>query len=132
MMKIRLLLCALLLVPSFMVAQRVSAQQKSAQHTKKDIRPLHGLDASKIPVIHSFEEFAKRQHPSSLTESAVYAGKLAYTPLQINKSETLVPEPSSQSGMAKVFWRVLYAPNGTVNWMWRLKTGGSEAPHVAA
>ncbi len=93
----------------------------SFSQQKNGIKPLKGLDASKIPVIPSLKEYVEQHRGStSLIKSATPVGKADRQEFAPTNSRTDIISSEPYSGVATSVWKVARATNGTVNWMWSL------------
>lgn len=95
----------------------------SFSQQKNGIKPLKGLDASKIPVITSLKEYVEQHRgSSSLIKSATPVGKADRQEFAPINSRTDIISSEPYSGAPMSVWQVARAINGTVNWMWSLHT----------
>ncbi len=98
----------------------------SFSQQKNGIKPLKGLDASKIPVITSLKEYVDQHRGStSLVKSATPVGKADRQEFAPINSRTDIISSEPYSGAPMSVWKVARASNGTVNWMWSLHTNTS-------
>ncbi|MEP7235854.1 MAG: hypothetical protein ABI778_11225, partial [Ignavibacteriota bacterium] len=91
-----------------------------AQSKHGDPRPLKGLDASKIPVLKSFHDL--KPNISGQIPGAVQVGKGELVTMSSGPMQVAGTAPSRPTQIGQYMWRVLLAPNGTANWMWRVQS----------
>lgn len=117
----------LLLVLCIWALPAVAQTIKAPSHTT-DPRPLRGLDVSRLPKTESFDLLQRRAVPGGALRGATYAGKAEIVPLPVVQKGSVAGTVKTSIGTG--VWRVLRAPNGTVNWMWRIGGSPTSGPSV--
>jgi bacillolysin len=95
---------------------------------KKSGRPFKDVDVSKVPTVHSLDEYVQKYKgvPSfgNGNVTSGVASKETHVPIAQGK---ITSTPNAQNKPVSV-WKIARAANGTVNWMWNLHTGQNPVP----
>jgi Zn-dependent metalloprotease len=102
----------------------IAAATLSAQDSHRIDKPLRGAKTDHIPV-KRLEEIRESSNGRSLTDFAVPVGKSFKEEIPlVGRGDVSIAKQLPQ--LSSGYWKIQYAENGTINWMWRVGSSSSQ------